>query len=221
MKTVVRPYHVAVVAGLLALVMSGCAVATPPPTPTATPAPTDTPAPTRTPTKTSTPTKTATSTKTATPKPTNTPTDTPTPTFTATPRVTNTPRATSTPTKPPVPPLLDLVTKTRVSVDNIGGALDRLYHGSGAESCGPLLADYYAVVGAPVLDVSGQPGNVQNAYGLYRAAIAIIVDKISKIRDVCEGGGGSMSPLDFDVSRMAINDASGMLGTAIGLLQTP
>ena len=62
---------------------------------------------------------------------------------------------------------------------------------------------------------------MQGAYGLYREGVAIIVDKISKIRDVCESGGGTMSPLDFDVSRIAVNDASGRLGTAIGMLQTP
>lgn len=143
------------------------------------------------------------------------------PTSTPTPQVTLAPRATRTPTQPPTPPLLDTITSIRTHIDNIGGALDRLYHGSGVEACAPLLADYYAVVNAPVYDVSSQPGKVQGAYDMYRQGVALIVDKISKIRDVCERGGGTLSPLDFDLSRIAIGDASNLLGTAIGLLVNP
>ena len=203
------------------LVAVGCT--TPTPVPTATPAPTDTPPPTATftPEPTDTPTHTPTKTKTPTPEATDTPTHTPTPSNTPTPRFTNTPRATRTPTQPPVPPLLTTITQIRVRVDNIGGAIDRLYHGSGVEACEPLLADYYAVVNAPVYDVSGQPGNVQGAYGMYRQAVAIVTDKIAKIRDICEAGGGSMSELDFAISRTSIADASNLMGTAIGLLQSP
>lgn len=207
---------------LIAALTVGCAVSTPEPTPTPLP-PTATQEPTATftPEPTDTPTRTATASKTATPKPTNTPSATPEPSFTPTPRFTNTPRATSTPTKPPTPPLLDTIKEIRVHVDNIGGALDRLYHGSGVEACAPLLTDYYAVVNAPVYDVSGQAGTIQGAYGLYREGVAIVTDQISKIRDVCERGGGTMSALDFDVSRMAINEASGRMGTAIGMFDNP
>lgn len=211
---------------MFAVLAAACAPATPSPTPTS-PPPTDTPLPTATntpeptatPANTPKPTKTPRPTKTPTPEATDTPAPTNTPVNTATPRFTSTPRATNTPTQPPAPPLLAQVLETRGHVDNIGGALDRLYQGSRAEACGPLLSDYYAVVDSPVYDVAGQPGNVQSAYGLYREAIAIIADKISKIRDICESGGGSMGPLDFDISRIAINDASGRLGTAIGMLQ--
>jgi hypothetical protein len=132
--------------------------------------------------------------------------------------VTSTPRHTSTPSKPPTPPLLDTITRIRAHIDNIGGAIDRLYHGGGAESCDPLLADYYAVAAAPEFNVSGQSGNVQGAYGAYRQGVAIVIDKISKIRDICEQGGGTMSDLEFGISRTAIADASNLLGSAIGLL---
>jgi len=199
-----------------ALLFAACTVATP--EPTLTPTPTPEPTATFTPEPTATPTDTPEPTNTPTPRPTNTPAATATPSFTSTPRVTNTPRNTSTPTKPPTPPLLDTITQTRTHIDNIGGAIDRLYHGSGAESCGPLLADYYTVVAAPEFDVSGQPGNVQGAYGAYRQGVAIVVDKISKIRDICEQGGGSMSDLEFGIARTAIADASNLLGGAIGLL---
>ncbi len=138
-----------------------------------------------------------------------------------TPAVTPGPRPTPKPTTPPVPPLLTTITQIRTRVDNIGGAIDRLYHGSGVEACEPLLADYYAVVNAPVYDVSGQPSNVQGAYGMYRQAVTIVAEKIAKIRDICEAGGGSMSDLDFAISRTSIADASNLMGTAIGLLQTP
>ena len=214
-----RPALLAGFIALLAALAAGCAVSTPEPTPTS-PPPTDTPEPTatHTPEPTSTPTNTPTKTKTPTPEPTDTPAPTDTPTLTPSPRLTNTPRATATSTKPP---LLDTVTQIRVHIDNIGGAIDRLYHGSGVESCTSLLADYYAVVAAPQFDVSGQPGNVQGAYGMYRQGVSLVVDQISKIRDICESGGGTMSELDFAISRTTIADASNLLGTAIGLLQTP
>jgi hypothetical protein len=204
-----------------AALATACTTTTP--TPTATPPPTDTPLPTATftPTPTDTPSRTPTKTKTPTPLPTDTPTDTPTPSRTPTLRFTNTPRNTATPTKPPTPPLLTTITDIRVHVDNIGGAIDRLYHGSGVEACAPLLTDYYAVVNAPVYDVSGQPGNVQGAYGMYRQGVAIVAEKIAKIRDICEAGGGTMSELDFAISRTSIADASNLMGTAIGLLQSP
>ena len=67
--------------------------------------------------------------------------------------------------------------------------------------------------------LSGQPSNVQGAYALYREAIAIIADRVSKIRDICKSGGGVVDRLDFDKARMAINDAAARLETALQILQ--
>ncbi len=89
--------------------VSGCAVATPLPTPAPTCAATATPTQIATPTRTTTPTATPTHTTTptplptATPTPTNTATRTPTPTRTATSTPTPTPTATPSPTPTPTP----------------------------------------------------------------------------------------------------------------------
>ena len=106
-------------------------------------------------------------------------------------------------------------------VHGLGGSMDRIYAGGGAEACTPFLADFYAVVNAATHDVSGQPSQVQSAYGLYREAIAIIADKVNSIREVCEAGGGTIGNLAFDVARMGVNEAGDRLNAAIGLLQNP
>lgn len=183
--------------------------ATPPP-----PASTSTPPP---------PPPTATSTPTQTPRPTSTPTATRRP-ATATPIPTATRTATRTPVRPsatPVPstpPLANTVQTTLNRVNSLGGALDRLYWDGGAEACKPILSDYYGIANAPTYDVSAQPANVQNAYASYREAVSIITQKFSVIRSVCESGGGTISRLDFDVARMAINDAADRLNAALRAL---
>ena len=137
----------------------------------------------------------------------------PTPTQSApsTPRATTAPAATATPKQPP---LADTIVRTRQHVESLGGALDRLYHGGGAEACGPLLSDYFSVVGAPTYDVSAQPANVQNAYGLYQQAINLISAKLQSIAQVCLSGGGTVGRLDFDLARQSINDAGSLLTQA-------
>jgi len=140
----------------------------------------------------------------------------PTPTVPPAPRATAVPAPTST---PEAPPLVTLLEETRNHAFAIGGAMDRIYHEGRPEACAPLLSDYYAIVNAPAFDVSSQPSNVQTAYALYRDAIGIIADKIGKIRDICESGGGTIGGLDFDVCRMAVNDAIDRLSAALSYLQ--
>ncbi len=96
--------------------------------------------------------------------------------------------------------------------------MDRLYHGSGAEGCAPLMADYLQVSTSPEHDVSAQPGNVQAAYGPYRQAVQIITQKIAPIYNVCKNGGGTIGRLDFDVARQVINEAGSLLTQALNSL---
>jgi hypothetical protein len=110
------------------------------------------------------------------------------------------------------------VTRARNSTEALGGALDRLYHGSGTEACGPLLADYAIVAGSPEFDTAGQPGNVQSAYGPYRRAVGLIADKVAPIARVCLSGGGNVGKLDFDLARQVINEAGSLLTQALNLL---
>ena len=216
---------------ILIAMLAGCGTSTSQPTPTVVPTepPTSTPVP---PTATSTQPPTATSTQT--PKPTNTlvhPTDTPAPTATLAPTntpvptktstrkpITVTPRATSTPKPPAAPPLADAVRKALKQVESLGGAMDRLYGGGGAEACAPFMADFFGVVGAPQYDVATQPSNVQGAYAAYRQAINLIADKVGSIAEVCLKGGGVPSRLSFDVARMSVNDAGSLLTNALSTL---
>ncbi len=125
------------------------------------------------------------------------------------------PRVTATPS---TPPLADAIQRSLKQVQSLGGAQDRLYAGGGSEACAPLLDDYYGLVKAPTYDMSQQPPNVQNAYGLYRQAVALVVDKFGVFRSICEGGGGTIGALDFDVARTTVNRASDLLYQALRAL---
>ncbi len=95
--------------------------------------------------------------------------------------------------------------------------MDGMYRGTPG-SCGALQASYATVVNAPAYDVSAQPANVQGAYGLYRQAIAIIVEHISPYDKMCAAGGGSVGKLAFDVARSKINDVGSMLTNAYNMI---
>lgn len=96
--------------------------------------------------------------------------------------------------------------------------MDRIYGGSGGEACAPFLADYYGITNGPSYDVTGQPAATQGAYGLYRQAIGIIADRVRSIQEVCTAGGGSISNLNFNNARSAINDAGDLIGQALQLM---
>jgi hypothetical protein len=100
----------------------------------------------------------------------------------------------------------------------MGGAMDRIYHSGQPEACAPFLVDFYAVINAPEYDMSTQPGHVQTAYALYREAIGIVVNEVSRIRDTCEFGDGGVGSLAFDVTRGAINEAASRLESAKRML---
>jgi hypothetical protein len=214
-KTIV---HRSISLGLVLIVFAAaCTAPAAPPAPTETPSvkptatsikPTATPVP---PTATATPEPTAT----ATPEPTKTATLKPTKAVTAAPKETSTPKPTA---APKAPPLADAIRRTLGYVDDTGGAMDRLYHGSGVEGCEPLLVDYAGIIDAPTYDLAALPANAQNAYGPYRAAVALMSVKIRPIAMVCLAGGGNIGKLDFDTTRTAINEASSLLNQALGLL---
>ncbi len=81
-----------------------------------------------------------------------------------------------------------------------------------------MQASYATVANAPTYDVSAQSANVQGAYGLYRQAIAIIVEYISPYDKMCAEGGGSVGKLAFDVARGKINDVGSMLTNAYNMV---
>ena len=95
--------------------------------------------------------------------------------------------------------------------------MDGMYRGQSG-SCEALRASYRTVINAPAYDVSAQPPNVQGAYGLYRQAIAIIVERISPYDQMCVSGGGKVGQLAFDVARGKINEVGSMLTTAFNMI---
>jgi hypothetical protein len=117
------------------------------------------------------------------------------------------------------PPLRDAIIKARDAVEAIGGAMDRIYHGSGGEACGPFMSNYLAVANSPTYDVAAQPANVQGAYAQYRQGVEYVPgSKISQIANICLGGGGTIGNLDFNEARQAVNTAGGLLTQALASL---
>jgi hypothetical protein len=144
------------------------------------------------------------------------------------PTATKAPAATAKPAGTPAPtavkqvaslPLRDAIIKARDAVEAIGGAMDRIYHGSGGEACGPFMSNFLTVANSPTYDVSAQPANVQAAYAQYRQGVEYVPgSKISQIANICLGGGGTIGNLDFNEARQAANTAGGLLTQALASL---
>jgi len=138
---------------------------------------------------------------------------------------TSLPPATPKPGTTPVPaatkapaaaPLADTIKRVRNAVEAIGGAMDRIYHGGGGESCAAFMESYVAVVKAPTYDV---PTSQQGAYAQYRHAVDFIAgSKIAQIANICLSGGGNIGPLDFNEARQAVNTAGSWLTQALAAL---
>jgi hypothetical protein len=117
------------------------------------------------------------------------------------------------------PPLHDSIAKARDAVEAIGGAMDRIYHGGGAEACGPFMSSYLTILKSPTYDVSTQPANVQGAYARYRQGVEYLAgSKVTQIAKICLQGGGSIGGLDFNEARQSVNTAGGMLTEALATL---
>ncbi len=95
--------------------------------------------------------------------------------------------------------------------------MDAMYGGRSG-SCAELQANYRTIVNGPTYDVSAQPANMQQAYSMYRQAIAIIVERISPYDQMCSGGGGTVGKLAFDVARGKINEVASMLTQAYNMI---
>ncbi|MBI5565004.1 MAG: DUF1080 domain-containing protein [Chloroflexi bacterium] len=117
---------------------------------------------------------------------------------------------------PAAAPLADTIQRTRNAVEAIGGAMDRLYHGGGSESCVAFMESYRAVVNAPTYDV---PASQQGAYAQYRQAVDFIAgSKVTQIANICLSGGGNIGSLDFNEARQAVNTAGSWLTQALAAL---
>lgn len=200
---------------VLAILLTGCAAATPTPMPTPVP-PTATVEPTATAVP---PTVTPEPTATSTPVP---PTATPLPpTVTATPAPTATPQPTNTPKPAPTKVVTPKPTNTKAPVVSSGGGvssqpttleqsieqsfntalsmiglINQMISGGGVENCAPLIAQYQSIQHAPTYDMTGQVSELQQAYAAYRNGISILETRGATLLS-CGQNGGPISSLDL------------------------
>jgi len=137
---------------------------------------------------------------------------------------TPTPAPTPRPTRPgPVPfdanGLYQAMLQARSDMEQMGGLLDRAYQ-EGPQPCAPYMAWYDSLVLSPVYD--GVPPEWGGVYSDYLWAVEHVLDSSSPIMAVCSGGGGTLTPLEYGVGRMGINEAlerlSPAVDTAAGML---
>lgn len=195
--------------------------ATPVP-PTATPLPTNTPIPpTDTPEPTATPRPTNTPAPTATPLPTNTPTLAPT--KAVTPKPTNTKGAPApvssgggVSAQPSTVP--NSIQQAFNTAQSLIGHIDVLFDRDAAQ-CAPMLASLNALLSAPVYEVTAQSANIQEAYGLYRAAIDQISTQLALLQQCGASGTGTVNPAELGKARRVISEAVNQLGRAWQLVR--
>lgn len=117
------------------------------------------------------------------------------------------------PTPPPAPvvtapppgfdptALMASLNDMRLTIEQIGGLLDRLYHGE-SQGCGEYMGYYLALQQRATF--SGLPPAWQGIYGEYNFAADNIISTNYSIKTLCETGGGYLTDLDYGVARQGI-----------------
>ncbi len=204
-------------------------------------------------TQTSLPTYTPQATFTAVPSQTPLPTYTPYPTYTPPATATESPTATATaePTTAPTTSGQSAPTSTPVVVANVSEQLaakiqDELtridiFRSSLRPSklewannytdlpsdCGAIVFSHDSIANVLTVDVSVQAQNVQNAYGIYRAATDTVLNLLAPWADICRvdlASGVSRRIIDYNQHSIlypALDQPIGQLNQAINLLQSP
>jgi hypothetical protein len=114
-------------------------------------------------------------------------------------------------------PLVDAVGRMRTAASQISLSFQRILVGRD-EPCEPFVKEYNTLLNAPVYDVSAQPANVQNAYGLYRQGIDLVLSKAAPVAEVCSKGGGNIGKLDVTTAAPVLKQAESLLNQALGAL---
>jgi len=130
------------------------------------------------------------------------------------------PAATATPMPPSRPApvafdgvaLRDSMLNAHSQLTQIGGLLDRLTSGQTA-SCEEFNGYYRALVSSPTYH--SIPTDWQNAYNEYIWAVEHGIQVSEPIYALCDRGGGKLTPLNYGVARMGINESLERLGPAI------
>jgi hypothetical protein len=113
-------------------------------------------------------------------------------------------------------PLIDAVRRVQTAISQIGLAYQRA--GSQTQECDPFINEHNVLLNAPAYDVSAEPANVQNAYGLYRQGIELALSKSSTVVDMCNRGGGTLGWLDYGQSLPVLKQAQSLITQALSLL---
>ncbi len=130
------------------------------------------------------------------------------------------PAATATPAPPSRPApvafngvaLRDGMLNAHTQLTQIGGLLDRLTGGQSA-SCEEFNGYYRALVGSPTYH--SIPADWQNVYNEYIWAVEHGIQANEPLYALCDRGGGKLTPLNYGVARMSINESLERLGPAI------
>ncbi|MAT98939.1 MAG: hypothetical protein CL608_17485 [Anaerolineaceae bacterium] len=113
--------------------------------------------------------------------------------------------------------LRDDMDNLRITIEQIGGLLDRLYNGE-TQSCAEYLGYFYALANRPTY--SGLPVEWQGVYNEYIFAADNIIATNSGVRTLCEEGGGVIGELDYGVARQGIGESLNRINQAIQTANT-
>ena len=131
--------------------------------------------------------------------------------------------ATPTPTITPLPvrsapapfdatALRDAMYEVMDILQKIIAMLDRV-HAGGSERCETYMSWYWTLVTSPIY--ADVPAEWQWAHDEYVAAVEHAIEGQHDLKHVCDTGGGGLSGLTYGVSRIAVDEAMGRLGSAI------
>jgi hypothetical protein len=134
------------------------------------------------------------------------PTATPVPLSTAGPR----------PTSPPAgfdpTAFINSLNDMRLTIEHMGGLLDRLYHGQ-SQSCAEFLGYYQAL--RQRTPYNNLPVAWQGIYSEYNFAAENILNTNDSIRSLCESGGGYLDDLTYGIARQGIGLSLDRINQAI------
>jgi hypothetical protein len=134
------------------------------------------------------------------------------PTPTPAPIVTVAPRATAPPPGFNPTNLVNSLNNMRLTIEHMGGLLDRLYRGQ-SQSCEEYLGYYRALQQRTTY--TGLPAEWQGIYGEYNFAAENILSTNNSIKSLCESGGGNLNDFDYGVARQGIGLSLDRINQAI------
>lgn len=107
--------------------------------------------------------------------------------------------------------LYDAMLQARSYMEQIGGLLDRVAL-EGPQSCADYNAWYDGLVRSPLYD--GVSADWSGLYSEYVWAVEHAVAKCTWLYEICTGGGGNITTIEYGEARIGIHEALERLGPA-------